>query len=310
VAPAYLALAGIRLQQDKVEEARFLLGQGRAAAVEPALRVMLGLTHARLDVTVGRVEAARALLLRLHDEVVDWELPRYLSRWWAMTEAEVALASGKAAPDAERLLDTADREPPFARERLVAARSLLATGEERRADEALSPLLADEAESSFSESDRAEAWLLTALAAHSRREENRATEAVRRAIVLSAENQLWRPFASLDDHLLERLLAPLDAVDPAIADRVQELRSHLSGTVPVAQTSALSVPLTDRELLILRYVPTMMTNTEIAAELFVSVNTVKAHLKHIYRKLDVDTRREAARRAQQLGLLSPPPEDT
>jgi LuxR family transcriptional regulator, maltose regulon positive regulatory protein len=38
----------------------------------------------------------------------------------------------------------------------------------------------------------------------------------------------------------------------------------------------------------------------------VSVNTVKAHLKHIYRKLDVDTRRQAANRARQLGLLLEP----
>jgi LuxR family transcriptional regulator, maltose regulon positive regulatory protein len=55
--------------------------------------------------------------------------------------------------------------------------------------------------------------------------------------------------------------------------------------------------------MILRFLPTMMTNTEIASELYVSVNTVKAHLKHIFRKLDVDTRRQAAHRARELGLL-------
>jgi LuxR family transcriptional regulator, maltose regulon positive regulatory protein len=49
-----------------------------------------------------------------------------------------------------------------------------------------------------------------------------------------------------------------------------------------------------------------MSNQEIAAELFVSVNTVKTHLKAIYRKLDVPDRREAVRRARELELLSPP----
>jgi LuxR family maltose regulon positive regulatory protein len=49
----------------------------------------------------------------------------------------------------------------------------------------------------------------------------------------------------------------------------------------------------------------MMSNQEIAAELFVSVNTVKTHLKAIYRKLDVPDRRAAVRRARALELLAP-----
>ena len=64
-------------------------------------------------------------------------------------------------------------------------------------------------------------------------------------------------------------------------------------------------PLSPRERAVLRYLPTMMSNQEIAAELFVSVNTVKTHLKSIYRKLDVQDRREAVRRARMLHLLAP-----
>ncbi|MDO8209498.1 LuxR C-terminal-related transcriptional regulator [Conexibacter sp. CPCC 206217] len=52
----------------------------------------------------------------------------------------------------------------------------------------------------------------------------------------------------------------------------------------------------------------MMSNREIASELYVSVNTVKTHLKHIYRKLDASDRRAAVRRARDLRLLSPPRE--
>lgn len=47
----------------------------------------------------------------------------------------------------------------------------------------------------------------------------------------------------------------------------------------------------------------MMTTEEIAADLFVSVNTVKTHLKSVYRKLGVNRRNEAVHRARELRLL-------
>jgi len=65
----------------------------------------------------------------------------------------------------------------------------------------------------------------------------------------------------------------------------------------------LVVPLSDREQAILRYLPTMMSNQEIAGELYVSVNTVKTHLKAIYRTLDAADRPHAVERGRQLGLM-------
>jgi LuxR family maltose regulon positive regulatory protein len=62
-------------------------------------------------------------------------------------------------------------------------------------------------------------------------------------------------------------------------------------------------PLSARESEVLRFLPTMMSNSDIASELFVSVNTVKTHVKSIYRKLDVTRRQDAVRRARQLHLL-------
>ena len=62
-------------------------------------------------------------------------------------------------------------------------------------------------------------------------------------------------------------------------------------------------PLSERERAVLRLMPTILANTEIAGELFVSVNTVKTHLRSIYRKLDVGSRREAVAKARELRLL-------
>jgi LuxR family maltose regulon positive regulatory protein len=65
----------------------------------------------------------------------------------------------------------------------------------------------------------------------------------------------------------------------------------------------LSVQLTQREQTVLAYLATSMTAAEIAAELYLSVNTVKTHLAAIYRKLGAGGRRAAVRRARELELL-------
>jgi LuxR family maltose regulon positive regulatory protein len=62
-------------------------------------------------------------------------------------------------------------------------------------------------------------------------------------------------------------------------------------------------PLTERERTMLRYLASALSNAEIAAELYVSVNTVKTHQRAVYRKLGAIGRRDAVRRARVLGLL-------
>jgi LuxR family maltose regulon positive regulatory protein len=76
----------------------------------------------------------------------------------------------------------------------------------------------------------------------------------------------------------------------------------------VAAARAVVVPdpavlLTERELAVLALLPSLLTAGEIAAEFTVSVNTVKSHLRSIYTKLGVSSRREAVARARDSGLL-------
>ena len=63
--------------------------------------------------------------------------------------------------------------------------------------------------------------------------------------------------------------------------------------------------LSEAELRVLRYLPSNLKAPEIASELYVSPNTVRTHLRHIYAKLDAHTRSEAVSRARELGLLGP-----
>jgi DNA-binding CsgD family transcriptional regulator len=63
--------------------------------------------------------------------------------------------------------------------------------------------------------------------------------------------------------------------------------------------------LSDRELRILRYLPTHLSAPEIANELYISLNTAKTHLRHIYTKLGVNSRKDAVEQARLLRLLAP-----
>jgi LuxR family maltose regulon positive regulatory protein len=64
-------------------------------------------------------------------------------------------------------------------------------------------------------------------------------------------------------------------------------------------------PLSESEIRVLRYLPTNLTGPEIAGELYVSVNTVKTHIRNLYAKLGTHHRAEAVTRARNLGLLAP-----
>jgi LuxR family maltose regulon positive regulatory protein len=68
-------------------------------------------------------------------------------------------------------------------------------------------------------------------------------------------------------------------------------------------TQPLVEPLSERELDVLHHLAEHKTNQEIARALFISVNTVKTHLKNIYGKLGVHDRREAVVKARKLDLL-------
>ena len=70
-------------------------------------------------------------------------------------------------------------------------------------------------------------------------------------------------------------------------------------------SAAAGVEFSRRELEVLRYLPSMLTAGEIAGELYVSINTIKAYMRSIYHKLGVSRRREAVVRAYECGVLRP-----
>jgi LuxR family maltose regulon positive regulatory protein len=97
--------------------------------------------------------------------------------------------------------------------------------------------------------------------------------------------------------------------------RTQELLSARAAAdgrgpfaVQLAAARAAVVPdpavlLSEREMSVLALLPSLLTAREIAAEFTISVNTVKSHIRSIYAKLGVSSRREAVDHARDAGLL-------
>jgi LuxR family transcriptional regulator, maltose regulon positive regulatory protein len=105
--------------------------------------------------------------------------------------------------------------------------------------------------------------------------------------------------------LLERQARQRTAHAALIADILGLLAGNRSAPPPVGPPPL--EPLSESELRVLRYLPTNLTGPEIAAELYLSLNTVRTHLRHLYAKLGTHRRADTVARARALGLLAPSP---
>jgi LuxR family maltose regulon positive regulatory protein len=112
------------------------------------------------------------------------------------------------------------------------------------------------------------------------------------ALALGTTQALLRPFRQPDKELSALLAEHADLGtdhEPFLAQAV---------TLQRAATSTTIDPLSARERQVLGLLQTRLTATEIAAQLHISPNTLKSHVKAIYRKLGVESRREAVRLAR------------
>ena len=124
----------------------------------------------------------------------------------------------------------------------------------------------------------------------------RRVDALREALALAVPPGWRRLFLDEGAPMVELLRA---AGDDELAATV--LASDAQDEPPVAAAS--SEGLSERELEVLRLLATELTGPEIAQRLYVSLNTLRTHTKHIFTKLDVNTRRAAVRRAAERHLL-------
>ena len=145
-----------------------------------------------------------------------------------------------------------------------------------------------------------------------RRQPGRARIALNRSLRLAGPEDLRRPFREAPPavrRFLETDAAPSDrkallgsVVDPGRKDLTQRSIPAGSSTNEVRDEGYLA-PLTVKELEVLGHLSELLTTEEIATTMFISVNTVRSHVRNILRKLAVSRRNEAVRRARDLSLI-------
>ena len=220
-----------------------------------------------------------------------------------MLETLVRLGDVEAA--AGTLAEIEEPERDRAELRLAAAAVALARGAPEDAVAALAPVIEGKARGLQPAWVPIEALLFDAAARDALGDRCAAEASIERALELAEPDGILLPFALAPVRgMLERLPRHRTAHATLVTTILDLLAGRSLGSPGDARPP--SDELSEAELRVVRYLPSNLKAPEIAAELFVSANTIRTHLRHIYAKLDVHNRSEAVERARELRLLGPP----
>ena len=309
---AYLAGAQAAYWHGEFERAEGLVERAARAAdrAELPVRLATGMLNALALAAAGPQSAARGTvkLRAVRAAIADGErIPDFLRVALEDAEPRVMIAAGDVEGARATLARAQSQMPDCAALSVRQAEVELHAGRPGQTCEILARALGESSAGPTSAglhpATRLEAWTLDALAKQANGEPQAAARALDEALALAEQGRLRAPFllggpAMLD--LLERHALSGSSAHPAL---LEALLDRLDGGSRAGINTALAQPLTERELKILRYLPTMLSNAEIGAETFVSLNTVKTHLRSIYRKLDASNRADAVERGRAAGLL-------
>nr|BFE63466.1 LuxR C-terminal-related transcriptional regulator [Dactylosporangium thailandense] len=298
-----MALAGVYGEWDRIAEADRLLDEALdLAAGDADLLVSIATVRAKLRHGSGRLAAALEVLHTARRDLGGAALAPAVERALALTEAELRIGGGDLGA-ARRLVATGgdpDVFPGWAA--CVDASAALIEGKAAAAATTAAQFATPSVDTALTWT--VQAAILTSLAGRTLGDRNRVLRGLEVALDIAEEESFRRPFL-VGGHPVRDLLAnfaPLLPVYHPLAAELAAGSSPLAGGARGGDTNLVE-PLTERELTVLRYLQGTMSNLEIASTLYVSVNTVKTHVKNIYRKLHAGRRREAVERARELRLL-------
>ncbi|MGK2318216.1 LuxR C-terminal-related transcriptional regulator [Gordonia rhizosphera] len=128
-----------------------------------------------------------------------------------------------------------------------------------------------------------------------------ASEYVLRALRVAEKEDMWHTLLDVATGLEPIFARAAGAADQTTGPTPRFTRRVISYLARMAEKN--QILLSARELELARYLDSRLTNGQLAEQLFISENTVKTHLRHIYQKLGVEQRDEAVRKLKELGLI-------
>jgi LuxR family maltose regulon positive regulatory protein len=299
---AHLALAWAAMERYEVDAAARHLRAAdprRHRCDDRLVGAAFALVKSRRLQARGELRAALALLADSEAEGWAPERPEWLAREITVSRGRLLIIMGRA----EEALAAVDRfpEPDPPDVVVLRAAALAARGEPETAREVIRPLIASTA---LSVPTAVDAWLVLATVAARIGDRDDARDALHHALRLATPEAHRRPVQMVWAQL-RRVLRD----DDGLAAEYRALHGALSAahrgalSGPVPADLVIVEPLSRREMEVLQGMAAMLPTEEIAATLFVSINTVKTHVRSILRKLSAARRNEAVRRARQFGLI-------
>jgi LuxR family maltose regulon positive regulatory protein len=260
-------------------------------------RGLLHLAHGQLEEALSALLAAQRMQALLADEhpFAVAGRTRLIETHTRMGRLDTARAVLAAAGEQRR---------DIAEMRVARAIIHLAESDPEQAIDALAPVIDGSSQALHQLSARTEAQVLDAVACEQLGDRREAEGLLERALELAEPDGIILPFLLAP---VRDLLEQLPRHRTAHATLITTILDVLGGSSapPCGEPAPLLDELSGAELRVVRYLPSNLKAPEIAAELCVSANTVRTHMRHIYLKLDVHGRADAVARARQLGLLAP-----
>ncbi len=301
-------VGGVLAWQGRLEEAEPWIQHAEhtlRAEAEPAEGLAVRWTRGLLELARGREADALAAFQaadRLAGRLAEPNLMVPANRSFLV---QTLVRLGETERAEQTLAGLSDQDRDEGRMRISLAALRLAQDDPREAIAALAPVL-DRSAPVPSPTWLAQAFLLDAVARDALCDPAAAASTLERALDLAESDGVLAVFLLHPaPGLLERHARHGSAHVALIAD----ILSLLAGQTPTrpAKPHLPLEPLSSSEIRVLRYLPTNLTMREIADQLYVSHNTVRTHMRHLYAKLGTHHRAGAVAQARDLGLLAPIP---